>query len=165
MKQLTLKLVLPLTVISFATITKWWYALPVDGPGTFFAGFPFPFVCEGWHTSMSLQIFVTEFIADLLTYFLFWLILFFCIERFWIKINPNKIMTIGLWIITGLVISGAILIASNSNNLFYVKRPFYVDVIETGYKFVWKQTGRNDLYEYHPENKNKRPNNSKELNH
>jgi hypothetical protein len=154
MKQLTFKLILPLTVISFATITKWWYALPVDAPDTLFAGFPFPFVCDGWHTSMSLQIFVTEFFADLLTYFLFWCILIFCIDRFWTKININKIVTIVLWTLTGLVVSGATLIASNSNNLFYVKRPFDIDIMETGYKFVWQQTVRPDYYKYHPEDKN-----------
>lgn len=55
MKQLTLKLIIPLTVISFAIFTKWWYALPADAPDTMFHGFPFPFVCEGWHSSMTLQ--------------------------------------------------------------------------------------------------------------
>jgi hypothetical protein len=103
---------------------------------------------------MSLQIFVTEFFADLLTYFLFWCILIFCIDRFWTKININKIVTIVLWTLTGLVVSGATLIASNSNNLFYVKRPFDIDIMETGYKFVWQQTVRPDYYKYHPEDKN-----------
>lgn len=153
MKQLTLKVIIPLTVISFATITKWWYALPVDAPDTLFAGFPFPFVCEGWHTSMSVQIFATELFADLLTYFLFWYILIYCINRIFIKINTNKIVTIVLWTLTGLVMSGATLIASNSDNIFYVKRPFDIDIMETGYKFVWQQTERPDYYKYHPEAK------------
>ena len=77
MKQLTLKLIIPLSVISFATLTKWWYALPVDAPGTYLTGFPFPFVCNGWHTSMSLQIFAIEFFVDFLTYFLIWFLVFF----------------------------------------------------------------------------------------
>jgi hypothetical protein len=155
MKQLTFKLILPFTVISFATITKWWYALPVDSPDTLFTGFPFPFVCDGWHTSMSLQIFVLEFFADLLTYFLFWFSVFFCINCFWTKINPKKIMTIVIWVLAGLVISGASFIASNSDNLYYVKRPFDIEVMETGYKFFWKQTVRPDYYKYHPEDKKK----------
>ena len=153
MKQLTYKLILPLTFISFATMTKWWYALPLDAPGTLLAGFPFPFVCEGWHTSLSLQIFVTELLIDFLTYFLFWFGLAFCINRFLTKINPHKILTIVLWALTGLVVIGATLIASNSNNLFYVKRPFDIDVMETGYKFVWQNTERPDYYKYHPEKK------------
>lgn len=153
MKQLTYRLILPLSVISFATITKWWYALPIDAPDTLFAGFPFPFVCEGWHTSLSLQIFVTELLVDFLTYFLFWLALVFSINRFLAKINPHKIFTIVLWALTGLVVIGATFIASNSNNLFYVKRPFDIDVMETGYKFIWQEVERPDYYKYHPEEK------------
>lgn len=153
MKELTYNLIFPLTVISFATITKWWYALPVDAPDTLFVGFPLPFVCEGWHTSMCLQIFLLEFFADLLTYFLFWFIVIFCLDRFWKKINTNKIVTIVLWTLTGLIVSGATLIASNSDNLFYVKRPFDFDLMEKGYKFVWQHTERPDYYKYHPEAK------------
>ncbi|MBP0613959.1 hypothetical protein J8J42_13040 [Chryseobacterium sp. cx-311] len=155
MKQLTLKLVIPLTVISFATFTKWWYVLPVDAPDTMFSGFPLPFVCEGWHTSLSLQIFVTEFTIDLLTYFLFWLALVFCIDRFLTKIIPHKILTITLWTLTGLVIIGSGLIASNPDNIFYVKRPFDMETMETGYKFIWQYTERPDYYKYHPEDRHK----------
>jgi hypothetical protein len=144
MKQLTFKLILPLTVISLAIFTKWWYVLPVDAPDTMLSGFPFPFVGAGWHTSMSLQIFVTEFIADLLTYFLFWFIVVFSVNRFWKKIYMNKVVTIVLWVSAGIVISGASFIASNPDNLFYVKRPFDVEVMESGYKFMWQRTERPD---------------------
>ena len=153
MKKLTFKLVLPLSIISFAVITKWWYALPIDAPDTLLAGFPFPFVCEGWHTSMSLQIFVIELLIDFLTYFSFWLLLVFCVNRFLTMINALKIVTIVLWILAGLIISGATLIASDSNNIFYVKRPFDIDIMDTGYKFVWQKTERPDYYKYHPKQK------------
>jgi membrane-associated phospholipid phosphatase len=153
MKQLTIKVILPLTIISFATITKWWYTLPVDAPDTMFSGFPLPFVCDGWHTSGSLQIFLAELTIDLLTYFLFWFILIFSINRFLIKINPHKILTIGLWVLAGLVISGAGLIASNSDNLYYIKRKFDFEIMETGYKFVWQQPNRPDYFKYHPKDK------------
>ena len=153
MKQLTLKLIIPLTVISFATFKKWWYVLPVDAPDTMFSGFPLPFVCEGWHTSLSLQIFLTEFIVDLLTYFLFWLTLIFCVDCFLTKINPHKILTTILWTLTGLIIIGGSLIASNRDNIFYVKRPFEIETMETGYKFIWQHTERPDYYKYHPKDK------------
>lgn len=153
MKQLTYKLILPLTVISFTIITKWWYALPVDAPDTLLFGFPFPFVCKGWHTSLSLQIFVTELLIDFMIYLLFWFALVFCINHFLIKINPHKILTIVLWALTGLLISGATLIASNSDNLFFVKRPFNIEIMETSYVFVWQQTVRPDFYKYHIEDK------------
>lgn len=34
MKSLIFKIVIPLTIVSFATFTKWWYASPVDAPDT-----------------------------------------------------------------------------------------------------------------------------------
>ncbi len=153
MRKLTLKLIFPLSVISFAVITKWWYALPVDGPGSMFAGFPFPFVCEGWHTSMALQFFGTEFLLDIFIYFTFWFIVIFCVDRFWKKVNPNKLTTILLWLVTGLIIATSALIASNKNNLFYVRRPFNIEVMETGYKFIWQRIERPGSYKYHPEKK------------
>jgi len=144
---------MPLTVISLAIFTKWWYALPIDAPDTMFSGFPLPFVCPGWHTSMSLQFFVLEFVIDLLAYFFFWIAIVFCIDRFVININPRKIVTIPLFILTGLVIAGSGLIASNKENLFYLKRPFKMEIMTTGYQFIWQSTERPDYYKYHPEDK------------
>jgi hypothetical protein len=151
MKQLTFKLIIPLTVISFTTVTKWWYALPVDAPDTIFTGFPFPFVCAGWHTSMSLQIFVTELIADFLAYFLFWLLVIYGLNRFITKINPHKVLTLLLWTLTGLILCGAGFIAFDANNIYHIKRPYDMEIMETGYHLIWQQIERPDYYKYHPE--------------
>lgn len=151
MKQLTWKLILPLSVISFATITKWWYTLPVDAPDTLYSGFPFPFVGDGWHTSMSLQIFVIELIADILIYFLIWFAVVFYINKYLTKIKTYKIVTIGLWAITGILILGASYIASSPEHIFYFKRPYNMEIMETGYKFFWQHTERPDFNKYHPE--------------
>lgn len=151
MKQLTWKLILPLTVISFATITKWWYTLPVDAPDTLYSGFPFPFVGDGWHTSMSLQIFVIELIADILIYFLIWFAVVFNINKYLTKIKTYKVVTIGLWAITGILILGASFIARSPEHIFYFKRPYNMEIMETGYKFVWQHTERPDFNKYHPE--------------
>lgn len=62
-------------------------------------------------------------------------------------------VTIVLWLLSGIVLSGATLIASDSNNVFFVKRPFDIDIMKTGYKFVWQQTERPDYYHYHPNKK------------
>jgi hypothetical protein len=150
MKELTFKLVAPLTVISFATFTKWWYALPVDAPDTMFKGFPFAFSCQGWHTSMSLQIFVIELLIDILIYFSFWFIIVYCIDKYLKTILPNRILTICLWAISGLFIVFGTLIISNKDNLFYAKRPFEIKVLETGYEFIWQNTERPDYYKYFP---------------
>jgi hypothetical protein len=153
MKSLIFKIGIPLTIISFATLTKWWYALPVDAPDTMFTGFPFPFVCDGWHTSLSLQIFVTEFVADLMTYFLIWFIILFCINRFVAKLKVHKAVTISLWVVSGLIIAFATLLASNKDNLIFMKRPFGMEIMETGFQFGWQHIERPDYYKDHPKAK------------
>ena len=65
----------------------------------------------------------------------------------------HKMVAIVLWVISGLIISGATIIASKSNSLFYAKRPFDLEIMETGYKFVWQRTERPDYYKHHPKGK------------
>lgn len=91
---------------------------------------------------------------DLLIYFLFWLVLIFYVDRFLTKINPHKILTITLWAVAGLITIDGGLIASNRDNLFYIKRPFDIDIMETGYKFGWQHAERPNHNKYHPEDKN-----------
>ena len=148
MKQLTFKLILPLTVISFATFTKWWCILPLDAPDTMFRGFSLAYSCPGWHTSMSLQIFATEFIVDFLIYFLLWFILVFCINYYLIRVKTLKLVTIGLWTVSGFIITFWALIASNKDNIVYIKRPFDIQILETGYEFIWQNTDKPDYNKY-----------------
>ena len=89
-KQLTWRLILPLTIISFGTFTKWWYVLPGDAPDTMMVGFPLAFAGDGWFTSMSLQIFLIEFIVDFIIYFLFWFLIVLLIRRILTQINISK---------------------------------------------------------------------------
>ena len=143
---------MPLTIISFGTFTKWWYTLPVDAPDTLYSGFPFPFVGDGWHTSMSLQFFVIELIADIFIYFLICFSIVFGINKYLIKIKTHKIVTIGLWTISGIIIFSAAFIASFPEHVFYFNRPYDMEIMETGYKFFWQYTERPDYCSYHPEN-------------
>jgi hypothetical protein len=150
MKSLTFKIVIPLTIISFATLTKWWYTLPTDAPDTMFTGFPFPFICNGWHTSLSLQIFITEFIVDFLTYFIILFVLFYYFNRYITNLKTYRAVTIGLWTLSGLILAFATLVTTNKDNLFYLKRPFKMEVMETGFQFGWQNIERPDFYKYHP---------------
>lgn len=151
MKQLTWKIILPLTQISFVTFTKWWYALPVDAPDTLLWGFPFIFVGEAWHTSMSLQFFLLELFADVAIYFLFWFIVVFCVNQFLRKIKPHKILVLVLWILSAFVISVETIIVRNSDSIFYLKNPFEMELMDTGYVFIWQQMERPDYAKYHQE--------------
>jgi len=139
MKQLTWKIVIPLTVISFTVFTKWWYVLIIDAPDTMMFGFPLPYVCNGWHTSLSLQIFVAELMTDLLTYFSIWFIAVFIVHKFVMEIRAHKVVTVLLWSVAGLFSAGLILMASNPDNIFYFKKPFDIEIVKTGYKLIWSE--------------------------
>lgn len=150
MRQLTWKLVLPLTLISFVLWTKWWmvYALPVDGPDIIMVGFPLTYAGDGWHASMSLQIFFIELAVDLLIYFLFWLLIVFLVDRFIVKIRLNRVATIVMQSIGGLFMLGLILIGANSDNLYYLKRPYDIEILDSGYKFYWDGNPRPENFDY-----------------
>ena len=154
MKQLSYKLVFPLTVISFFIFTKWWYTLPVDAPDTIFIGFPLPYLCDGWHTSLSLQVFLFEFFIDLLLYFLCWFVLVYLINRFLITIKIRRGLAIFLLSVSGLIIFFSIWVVSFEENLFYFKRGFTMEIMETGYKFIWQSQERPDYLKYHPQKNN-----------
>ncbi len=116
--------------------------MPDDAPDTMMFGFPIPFGCDGWHTSLSLQIFMLEFIADLLIYFISWLIIAGFIHHFILPIKIKRKIYILLFSLVDLAISLPILIASNPDNTFYLKRDFDIKVVKTRYRFIWESNSR-----------------------
>jgi hypothetical protein len=148
-KQLTWKLVLPLTVISFVTITKWWYVDFIDGPAEILTGFPLPYVCPGWHTSLSLQIFVLELAVDILSYFTFWFLIIYLITKIFKPFNAPKILTISLLSIAGLVSFFLILLAINPDNIWTTTRENEMEILDTGYQYIWQDRIRPDYDKYH----------------
>ena len=142
MKSLILKIVVPLTIISFTIFTKWWYVLPVDAPDTMMFGFPFIWLSEGWHTSMSLQFFISEFILNLLIYFSFWCTMLFLINQFLIKIKISKLLTIISYGVVSIILLMAIWIGSMEEHIYYPKKDFDIEILDTGYKFIWENQER-----------------------
>ena len=155
MKRLIWTLIIPLTIISITIFTKWWYILPVDAPDSMMYGFPIPYSCNGWHTSLSYQIFILEFILDFLIHSAFWFVLVFLTNRLIIKIRLHKIVEIVLLIFAGLFASGLIFIASNSTNLFYIKRDFDIEILKTGYRFIWDGYSRPENFDFDEYERNK----------
>jgi hypothetical protein len=139
-----------LTLISFVLWTKWRmvYVLPVDGPDIIMVGFPLTYAGDGWHTSMSLQIFFLELFVDLLVYFLFWFAVIWVINRFVVTIQIKRTVTIVLLAITVLILFGLIKVGADSTNLYYVKRPYDIEVLESGYKFIWDGNPRPFNFDY-----------------
>ncbi|HCZ36461.1 MAG TPA: hypothetical protein DHV26_11105, partial [Cytophagales bacterium] len=139
MKTLLWKLIIPATIISFAGFTKWWY-IGIDEMNEVFTGFPFPYVCAGWHTSLSLQIFVLELALDLMVYFAFWFMVIYAINRYHRKIMVSKPVTIILISISGFIFSVTLFWMSitHNDNLYYIKNPYSLKVIDSGYRFFWE---------------------------
>jgi amino acid transporter len=152
LKQSTWRLIFPLTIILFGTITKWWYVLPVDAPDTMMIGFPLAFASDGWHTSMSLQIFVFEFIVDFLVYFLVCFILVFLVDRY-LRIKFSNWFTGLLWAFAAVIFSVAGFIASFTEHIFEVKRDWDRQVMVTGFKLTWTHQDRPDFAKYDPNKK------------
>lgn len=147
-KKLTFGLIFPLTIISFGTFTKWWYVLPVDAPDTMMAGFPWPFVSDGWHTSLSLQIFLGEFILDFTVYVIFWFLIITLVDRYFNKVKVPLWITYILWIFATIIVTVGTLIASMPDQKFYVKRNWDMKVLTTGYKVTFRHQSRPEFSKF-----------------
>ena len=152
MKSLTFKLVIPITIFSFLIFTKWWYVIVIDGTDEIMYGFPLIYTCRGFATSMSYQFFVAELLIDLLTYFLFWLIIIYFLNRFLFTIRIHKVLAIILITVALIPAGFSIYIMTWQNNLFLWKRDFQIKKMGTGYKFLWQEQVQPDLNTYHSRN-------------
>jgi len=113
------------------------YALPIDGPDIIMVGFPLTYAGDGWHTSMSLQIFFLELAIDLFIYFLFWFVIVLTIDKVIVRIRLNRVLGIVTQSIAGLFALGLIFVGSLPENVYYLKRPYDIEVLDSGYKFYW----------------------------
>jgi hypothetical protein len=144
MKQLTMRLIIPITLISFVAVTKWWYVLPVDARQTFYWGFPFAFVGEGWQTSGALQFFLLEGLADFSIYFAFLFLSTYTLLRMSIINQIHRLAAGVLWSIALFVLISGGIIIFNSYPTIKMKRDYDWKIINSGYKFIWQNTPPKD---------------------
>ncbi|MFM2134712.1 MAG: hypothetical protein RL021_112 [Bacteroidota bacterium] len=135
-----LKKSIPKAILTAALFTKWWYAVPVDGPDKFYWGFPLAFVGEGFQTSMSLQVFLLEFVVDFLFYVFCWMVLRQFFKRMNIRHSLNKRIYRATWILSFLVVSVYSSLVAASSPVIHWKRPYQWNVKATGYIFIWERT-------------------------
>ncbi len=142
MKKQIVQLTLALTSIYMYSVTKWWYTLPVDGPDKLYWGFPIAFMGEGFHTSMSLQFFVLDFMADFLLYFtlVLWLVLAF--TKWFPAVQIPKKVTKIVWVLSLVLLIGLSLIVSTSNPIIKITRNYDWKVLKTGSVYLWQKTPR-----------------------
>ena len=160
MKSLILKIVLPLTIIFFSVFTKWWYVLPEDGPHTMMSGFPMIWISEGWHTSMSYQFFLMEFSINLLTYFLSTLVITWLINKHVVTIVVPKYVSALLLSLAGFTCAIAIWIGSMPIHIYKAHRDVDIEVLKTGYKFLWQHPETPNPENYKPKTEDKRTHNN-----
>ena len=142
MKQRTIKLAAALSLISMFMVTKWWFALPVDGPDKLYWGFPFAFMGEGFHTSMSYQFFIIEFIVNFVVYFSFWVILNLSVNKWLPNFKLPSLVFKIIWSLALLLCIGFGSLLSISNPVFHIKRPYDWKILQTGSVFIWETTPR-----------------------
>jgi hypothetical protein len=153
MKKIIFGLTLPLTIVSFGIVTKWWYGLAIDAKDVFFYGFPMIYKCEGFHTSMSTQYFLTEMIVNQLTYFAFWLIITFTLNRFW-KINIPKMIPKIFWIGFGILFLGFVFMSNDLDDRYLIKRKFDVKIFDSGFTLFYNHSIDREKYQTEIENWN-----------
>ena len=139
MKRLTWRFVLPLAIVGMAVITKWWYVLPEDAPDSMMLGFPLAYICDGWGSSMSKQLFILELFIDLGTYFLCCLLIVFLLYRY-ASFRAGKTITAVVWSVAGVIIVSATLLSQVIDVHVKPQRDFKMKVIETGCQAPWTDT-------------------------
>ena len=127
-------------------VTKWWFALPIDGPDKLYWGFPFPFLGQGFRTSMSFQFFLFEFIANIIVYFLVWIGLLYLISKKYAIAKASKFLLKTVWIMALVLTLGFSILVSTSNPVFLLKRDYNWKILQTGYVFIWQDTPWPDRY-------------------
>jgi hypothetical protein len=153
MKKIIFRLTLPLTLISFGIITKWWYGIAIDAKDVFFYGFPMIYKCEGFHTSLSTQYFLTEMAINLLTYFVFWLIITLVVNRIW-KINIPKRISKIFWIGFTVLFLGFAYLSNDLDDRYIMKRNFDVKIFDSGFTIFGNHSIDREKYQTEIENWN-----------
>lgn len=138
MKTVIAKYIFPLAIILFITITKWWYVLVVDGTDEMMYGFPLIYTCRGFHTSGSHQFFLMEFFFDFNIYLFSISVIVFATNKFFKLFKPHHLVSKTLWTIASVLIIASAFVNLNSNNLFHLKRPFDIKLMDKGIDFIWQ---------------------------
>lgn len=149
MKQSLIRLYLPITLLLFGTITKWWFGLAIDGKDVYFYGFPIIYKGEGFHTSLSTQFFLIALLIDFLFYFLLIVTLGQLISRIWIiRISKNAAKlfwgSFGVFILVKMYFSIFIF-----DDRYLLTRHFKIETFDTGMSLFGQHSKDRSIYREH----------------
>ena len=148
-RQLIINLAFPLTIIIFILFSKWWIADVVDGTDGIMYGFPFIYKSPAFYTSMAVEYFILELIADFLIYFGIITGMIYVINKFIFEINCKKIITILLFIIAIILFSMELLLAFMPENIFSLNRDFEIETKKTGFEYPFNTQDTQEFDNYH----------------
>lgn len=144
-----LNLAVPLTIILFILLTKWWIVQVVDAGDCIAYGFPLIYKSPAFHTSMAEQYFITELLFDLLVYFLVIVALLLAVNKYLSQIKFKKSLSLVLYIIAGLLVSIQVIFSTIFETNFLIKRDFDIEVKQTGIKFYFYENERDTYNQLH----------------
>lgn len=148
MKKIIWQLVIPITVIIFASIDRLTYALVIDAPSTVLNGFPFISSAEAWHTSMATQIFIFEFLSNFFIFFTVIFLIIYCAYRIFKITQVNKWIYIPLWIFTIPLIILAPVGVLMFDDIIFTHRDFKIEILDQKYYLSWTGYKRPKLEDY-----------------
>ncbi|RJE75232.1 hypothetical protein BGP76_19220 [Reichenbachiella sp. MSK19-1] len=135
MKELTWKLIIPLTILSFPTFTLDWNIKTSEGFNYVLSGFPLPFHEDCLHTSLCSQVYILPFLANFLIIFFAWYLLIFAVNRL-TNLTMNNWLTGLLLSLSGLTAILAVYWAiASPDDIYSLTRPIDFKVIDTSFRF------------------------------
>lgn len=149
-KRLIFQRVLPMTVLLFTLVSKWWIVDVVDGTDGIMYGFPLIYRAPAFYTSGAIEYFILELIADLSIYFTLLLAIVYLINKFLIPIRIKKIVSIGLFFVSALLISFELFLACSTENKFSLFRDYDLEIKKTGIEYPLNENATKEFEDYHP---------------
>jgi hypothetical protein len=137
MKKLALRLVFPLTFISYMIFEKWWYVLVYDGPDKTVYGFPLINCSQSFASSLDLYYYVLETAINIAAFTIFWFIVVFLINKYIVLITISKLLSKISFVLLCLYVLTFTYFSMEFNTRFFFKRDFDVKIIDKGYHFIW----------------------------
>lgn len=153
MKKLIFSVVFPLTFISYFLFDKWWYVLIIDAVDVNMHGFPLINCSPTLTTSMEFEYYVFETIINVSSFFTFWLLIVFSINRFIKPIFISNLIGKICSVLLGLYLIGFTYFSIEFNTRFYFKRDWDIEIMDSGFEWIWQSPPTLDLNKYRPEKK------------
>ena len=129
MKKAFFKTSLPLTIIFFFLFSKIWLVSIDDIGCLYLYGFPFIQSSKGFHTSMSTQFFILEFLANFLCYLIIITVGVYYLKKVF-PLRKSKILSIAINFSALFILGLFIYFLTLPDNRVVFKRDFKINTVK-----------------------------------